>query len=213
MSSKRYVKKHNYKGPKKSVKLNPIQKKEVKNILYKNLELKSFDVGGNPTVSSAPSITKWFSIPQGTGNSQRIANEITASHIMLSYSCLVGDAQNTIRFILFQWHDDDLSATPTAADILFLASSNDYTNAMYSFDNRDKFKILYDKRHRVEASGPGSVALAKNYRVKVPHKTISYNGGGALTGKNMIYQLLVSDSTLTPHPTVMNCGRLLYRDA
>lgn len=203
----------NYAARKEPNKLTPIQKKEVKAILYKNMELKSFDSGGNPSAGLLGTISKSFSIPQGSANSQRVGNDITAAYMQISYMCTLVDVTNIARVIYFQWHEDDQVSVPVITDILFLAGGNDYTNALYNFDHRDKYKILYDKRHRLEASSVGSQVVVKDLRVAIPHKNIAFNGGGLTTGKNMIYQLLISDSAITPHVVFMNCQRILYRDA
>lgn len=206
-----YKKRKAVKGPK----LTYRQKKEVKQLIGRNMELKSIDESGSASPTNLGTIARWFAIPQGSGNTQRIGNDITATHLELQYDITVADAFNKVRFIVFQWAVDDASEVPIMSDILFTGTTN-YFNALYNFDNRDKYKILHDRRYLVENSSVGSASIPKSshiFKLKVPHKQILFNGAGATTGRYMIYQLLVSDSAAVPNPTVTTNIRLLYRDA
>lgn len=199
----------------KGAKLNTRQKKEVKLILAKNMELKSFDNIGSASPDTAGVIAKWFSIPQGSGNAQRIGNDITGTHIELRYDITLSDSYNKVRVIIFQWALDDGVDVPTVPDILYLGTGN-YFNALYSFDNRDKFKILHDRRYLLEATSVGTTSTplsSPTYKLKIPHKQLKFNGAGATTGRFMIYQLTISDSVAVPHPSVNTNVRLVYRDA
>lgn len=211
MPYKKYNNKRRY--PSKQSKLNPRQKKEVKKMVKGQIELKSFDTGGFPSVATTGAVTRQTSIPQGVGNSQRIGDDVQLVKMDLSYEWAIADPFNTVRIIYFQWHMDDAFSIPGLNDILFTAPSNDPTNALYNFSNRDKYKILYDKRHFLEAGSEGSESFSKKLSIKIPHKTLSYNSGGVLTGTNNIYQLLVTDSNTVLHPSCMNHIRFYYRDA
>lgn len=215
MSSKSYVsKKRNYKKTAKAGKLNQRQKKEVKQILHGNLELKTADEGGAPTVSNVPTVSKWFALAQGVGNSQRIGNQIDCSHMELSYELTTGDTTNVLRIIVFQWREDDIAIGPVYTDILYRPNSSvPYTNALYNFDNRGSYKILYDKKHFIDADNDVVSAFGHKKYIKIPHSKIDFNGAGATTGKNMIYVLSVSDSAAAAHPGFINQSRLYYRDA
>lgn len=189
-----------------------VTKKQVKMLLTKNLELKSYDNGGVATISNVAIVSHQSAIPQGNAQSQRVGNEIVASYAEISYMLTIGDALNWVRIIYFQWHEDNAISVPTIADLLYtLGGTNPGMNLLH-FDERHRFKVIYDKVHRLEATSTGSTLFVKDLRVKIPHKTIAYNGT-ATTGQNQIYVAVVSDSALGPHPTFNNQFRLLYRDA
>lgn len=189
------------------------QKKQVNTIVKKKQEIKVFDVAGNSTFDVVGTMAKWFAIPQGTDVSQRIGNDIRATHISLNYNIQLADPFNQIRIILFQWHEDDAVDVPTKDSILYTAGISSYINALTFFSNKDKYKILLDRTHTV---APGN-SLGSNYKftvpyIKVPHTRMSFNGS-ATNGKNMIYMFAVSDSTTVSHPVVSMQARLHYRDA
>lgn len=199
----------------KGYKLTYRQKKEVKQMIGRNMELKSIDETGGASAPALGLITRWFNIPQGTGNTQRIGNDINATHLELQYDITQADAFNRVRVIVFQWALDDATAVPTINDILFVGATN-YFNALYNFDNRDKYKILHDRRYLLENTSVGISSVPKSspiYKLKIPHKQILFNGSGATTGRFMIYQLLCSDSASVPNPNVVTNIRLIYRDA
>ena len=193
-------------------KLTAEQKRQVKMLLTKQLELKSYDIGGGPTVSSVANITHLTPLPQGSGQSQRVGNEIVCSHAELSYELAIGDTINWIRVIMFQWHEDNGISVPTTPDILFTPASTNFGMNLYHFDERHRFKILFDKVHRLEANSLGSTIFVKDLRIKIPHKTLTYNGS-ATNGQNQLYLWVVSDSALAAHPAIIWQARLLYRDA
>lgn len=217
MPKKMYRKKRTY--AKKGTKLNIRQKKEVKQIVNGSVELKTFDEGGAPTVSSTPTVSAQMQIPQGVNQSQRVGNDITASHLQIKYQLqndtLVGnDASNTIRIIYFQWREDDTVNIPTVNDILYRPNTSvPWVNALYHFDKRESFKILYDRRHEIAFNTSNPVAFGDRSFIKLPHKKISFNVTNGSTGKNKIYCLFVSDSGAVPHPSFVNQARLYYRDA
>lgn len=206
-------KKRSYGAKHYNSKLNNRQKNEVKQLINGVIEMKSIDNGGNPTSSDIPTISKWFAVPQGTGQAARIGNEIQASHMELRYSLASADTFNILRVIVFQWREDDATVGPVYTDILYRPSTSvSWHNALYNYDQRESYKILYDKRHFVDADNQAKDTFVST-KIKVPHKKIIFNGSGATDGKNMIYVLFVSDSALAGHPGFMNQARLYYRDA
>lgn len=213
---RRYTRSRRYN--RKGASLNPRQKKEVKMIINKNLELKSVDAtyGGAASAPLAGVITAMFPIAQGTGNSQRVGNDVNASYTQIQWQGVISssDPTNELRVIIFQWSLDNASAVPTVADILYTAGGMAGYNALYNFDNRDKYKILYDRSVFLEAGSVGSSTVSYGpIKLKIPHKTMLFNGGGATTGRYMLYNLICSDSAGIPHPTVNLQSRLVYRDA
>lgn len=210
----RYVRKStNRKG--KS--LNPRQKKEVKMILNKHTELKSLDVPYIGTVSAdlTGACYKWFSVGQGAASNQRIGDDIEVSYIQFKYDWFIADSYNIVRVLVFQWALDDASTVPTVADILGTASGAAPYNALLNFNNRDKYKILYDKRLLLQSTSTGSVSTpfsSGTITCRPSHKKMLYNTG-ATTGRYMIYTLLCSDSSAVGHPTISVIPRIVYRDS
>lgn len=199
----------------KNAKLNPRQKKEVKQLVKGNIELKSVDsIGVANTSSTTPTVAKWLSLAQGTGNSARIGNEVTISRIHLRYNMVAGDATNVIRVILFQWLDDDTLVNPTYDDILYRGGTLEpYTNCLYNYDKRHQYRILYDKRHVVDNDNPNAQQnFGEDKYCKGFVKKMQFDSS-LLTGKGMIYGLYVSDSGTVAHPAIDIHVRMYYRDA
>ncbi len=194
--------------------LNPRQKVEVKKMIQSNIELKSFDEAlGGVTVSDTPIIARWFAITQGVGNTQRIGNQINCKYMQLKYQMSAGDNTNIMRYIVFQWREDNLGNAPSVDDILYRgANSNPWTNALYNYDNRHQYTILYDRRHQLDYDNPTDTFGGSNY-LKIKHKKMDYPIPAAITGTNAIYILVVSDSAAGNHPIITNQGRLYYYDA
>jgi len=129
------------------------------------------------------------------------------------------DTYNTVRLVVFQWLGD---TTPTIADVLQIGSG---TSAVYSplnLDNEDKINMLCDRRHafyltntQVSSGTPYPNSNAVTGRIFIPGYKMAppnFNSAGNATTKNDIYFFHLSDSNVSPNPTVSYYARFKYID-
>lgn len=187
-------------------------KRMIKSSVNQIMEPKSFDQGLfiAPGNGSGAYIGCQSVIPQGDTDTTRDGDQLTISFIETRYSCLVNatDVSNVLRVILFLWHFDNGEYAPAASDIVQLNTTP------YSSYNRDSvkqraFTVLHDGLHGVYSGGPGIVC--KYLKIKNKSK-ITFRSGGT-TGKNHLYYLVISDSSVSPFPTFAAYTRVQFLDA
>lgn len=229
---KRYYRRRGMKS-KGGPKLNKRQVKEVKNLIHRNIEVKSvcsFDpstgfsyTGGFGTGFLVDPIT----LPAlGTGYNQRAGAEIIPTELNFNYIIKCGDVYNLTRVLLIQWMDDAVLDAPTASEIF---DPNSYSGAQqvigqFLWPDRSKFKVLYDSLSTLvgsvvgtpSASNPAGPTSVRDHKVTVFGKKMRRIIGTTTIGGNYIgalYVVAISDSAITPNPTISWTARLKYRDA
>lgn len=200
----------------KSSKNNALTKLEVKSMIkssmMKIMEPKSFDQGLAVNVGNGGTsiIQKMTTITQGDTDTSRDGDQLAVVWSEARFNVLVNstDVSNVLRVIFFVWHFDDGAQPPTPSLILQLS-----TTPLSSY-NRDSvkekaFTILSDTLHAVYSGGIGNKEHV--YRNTKKFK-ITFTAGGT-TGKNHIYCLSVSDSAVSPFPTLNVYHRTQFLDA
>lgn len=192
---------------KRSYGLNQTQKKQIKKYIEKEIEVKTKDITGLSSVSTTGTIVELIgdNLTQGTGGSARVGSKIILRSIYLNMAVQIpvnGDHTNIVRVLIFQWKSNTV---PTIAQML---ENSDYVSP-YNYDNRQLYKIVYDKYFPLSYEGPASMMAKIN--LKNLNKTVVYSSGTAT--KNDVYMLMISDSGVTLHPIVQYDGRAYYYDA
>jgi len=204
------------------------QRKAVTTLINRRTELKYFYF--STTTAAIPATAAisggQFDIAQGITDSERVGDSIEwAGSIDLKVQVVngigaTGDEYNNIRMLIVQWHPNSI---PTPASVL-LAGPSAVVDiySMPSHDNRQEFKILFDKTWRTvgntnAATTPGTSALTTgvlSYQIPLTKATkkVQYVGG-ALTGTNRFYVITMSDSILATHPSLTYTTKVVYRDA
>lgn len=193
-----------------------LSKRDVKNMIkssmLKVMEPKSFDQGltANPGNGGTSILQKCTTITQGDTDTSRDGDQLYVEWTEARYNVIVNttDVSNLVRVIVFCWHLDDGGQAPTAS--LILQSS---TTPLSSY-NRDSvkerlFTVLNDGLHAVYSGGIGQIS--HHYRNQKKFK-ITYTAGGT-TGKNNVYVLAVSDSSVSPFPVLNLYHRTQFLDA
>jgi hypothetical protein len=216
-----------------SAPLSKQQKRQVKQLINSQVELKSFfNTTGFTPISTVGSILKLSSVPQGATQAQRVGDDLKTKVLRFRYNIQVGatgliaaaDEFNTVRVIIFRWLEDDGGYIPTVGNILQASSSTNVSLQLYNFDDSDLYKILYDSAHVVYNTPMWNGAavtwfhgVGANYvtphthSLQLGNRTIHYNIGG-LSAKGSLYVLLVSDSAFAPNPSVEFTSALEYFD-
>lgn len=184
--------------------------REITKRLDKTVEYKAWDVQN--TWSSTPVAYRLSAINVGTGDNDRVGDQIKCKNIQLKLYGLLGGATSPINFriILFRTNEVD-STSPTVANILQDTTTGPRIyNSPWNLDNMraGRYTILMDKSLSVNLDTP-SRSLNKYINLK---SRIDYLSG-ATTGKGNIYVLLLSDYVTGSLPTINFYSRLMYTDA
>lgn len=231
MTGKRSITKSNFKKNydpevRYQRKLNPRQKREVKKLIDVGTEL-YYQVGtlNNQSITTVGSIIGTpFDIAQGITDSDRTGDSIHWCGTMEFRIRITnglgstGDVYNNVRCIIFQYHPN---TTPTIGTVLLTGASGviDFLSP-YSHDNRQTYKILFDKvfttvGNNSSASNPyaDNVTLYRSYKISLKRATkkVQYVAGTTV-GTNRFFIILLSDSSLVTHPTVSYTTKVFYRD-
>lgn len=213
----------------KGATLTARQRAQVKGLIARSSELKylPFSSGAATTISSTMSISNTpFQIAQGVTDTDRVGDSVNLTgSICFRFNIVngigaTGDEYNNMRVTFVQWHPN---STPAAADIFINGPSGVAdVYSQFNHDKRQMYKVLYDKVYATvgnanAAQTPGTSALQTGVitdyvSLKKAVKHIQYAGGG-VTGTNLIYICLVSDSALATHPNITYTTKLFYRDS
>lgn len=223
----------------KGARLSKKQKKEVKQLIRKGVEVKEHYFSIAPTaITNAGTILQLAYISQGDADNERVGDEIYLVDLRMNFDCiasqatlgswLAGDAYNNMRVILFRWYSDSYTNPPTLTDVL--RAGNNYTYLdMYNDNsiNSGILHIVYDRVFILEntpywngtttlfASGQSSIHNVMNKRIrgrKLGRKKVTWDPTGN-DGYGHLYILMVSDSGTTPHPYAQFQISLRYTDS
>lgn len=185
-------------------KLNKTQELQVRRIVARNSELKTWVKGA---LSSAASlvhvITSLTDISLGQTDNSRIGNHVHMKSLNGRVTILNSDATNIIRVIIFKWKENDTFNVPTAAQIL--ANGPSGGPDVYSTYNRDSpgnYTIVKDYFFVGNGNSAASNLIQKReFKMSLSGKTQFYSDVGT-SGTNKYYIMYQSDSAAVNHPTV-----------
>lgn len=203
-------------------KLNQRQKVQVKRILGVRTETKYLDVAtAASTVSTTPGVFSLTLIPQATVNatdSVREGDRVYLKKLYIRGTWFTGDTTQICRLIFFQWKPNS-AASP--GNILTNGPSGTIdVNSHYVHDNRQMYKILWDKTFLLE--GNGSAATAPVTTGTQKRFQLILNRGllrqlqfaqGTTVSSNAVYFLSISDSAAVTHPTLNMMTRVMFTDS
>lgn len=211
----------------KGRKLGRRQKRQVKVLIARRQELKYSYYANSTTVDSVGFVTGTpFDIPQGDTDTSRDGDRLQwCGKIDLMLHCIngqgaLGDVYNNIRVIIFQYHPN---STPGLSTILLAGPSGSQdVLSLYNHDNRQEYRILFDRVFKTvgnanAATTPATNTVATNVRkFKIPLRKIrkyAQYTGGTLAGTNRIYIAYLSDSSAATHPTLEYSTKVFFRDS
>jgi len=230
----RFVRPYKRKFPKAPVKTGPKlakrQVQEVKTLIAKRQELKYYYTTTNPPYQDASNtggynLGSLTLVPQGDGDSTRDGDrlqfcgtaEIRVSTYIQPYNS-GSPSWCRIRYIVWQWHP---SSIPTVGNILL----NDFRGypgvySQYYHDTRQQYKILVDKTWTLTGSGTGASVItsssAKEQIFRIPSSKFSkfvQFVNATTVGTNLIYHMIMSDTTTATYPQYGISTKFFYRDS
>jgi len=126
-------KKYPSRKPRAGAALNVRQKRQVKNIVSRQVELKQFDTTNSALgiASTGTFVGPFAAIPQGSADNYRVSDRLHMKRLWMRWTCVFGDATNFLRVVVFQWKANNATITPSVNAILqnpgapFLSPMND----------------------------------------------------------------------------------------
>lgn len=197
--------------------MKKIAKQAVSSYDRKHTELKYIDTINSTSPTYNGVIIDISNISNGTDEHTRIGVKVQPHSLYFNGEC-VGSSQsnsyNEVRFLIFQWKQPSGLNPPTVAQILALTASNQTPHSPYVWDQRDQFRIIYDKTRIIDSTTDNSnisaVTWKKFFKLEKLH-TIQFDNGFN-TGSYRIYFLAVSDGAVY-NPTIYYYTRLTFTDS
>jgi hypothetical protein len=186
-------------------------KQEIKSYMSQNVERK----WNNYTVVTTLSTTTQFhnfsaDISQGDAVNQRSGNVIHMVSLSLKMDMTCGDTTNLIRFVLFKWHPNTTSDTPSALEVL--QDNSTPTNICLG-----PLRITVPKRFRTLYDTTFTLDQVKNFHlIRTVNVKLNWNCSydtGLNTGSEQLYAMYVSDSTIAPNPAFNWSAAFIYTDS
>lgn len=193
-----------YKAKRPKMSTAPAVKKYVKKAIMAEKEPKYVDDLANPlNVDYAGTLDALsHKIVTGDTDTTRDGSEVTMTAIRMKGHWLLGDANNTCRVIIFQWHNNSALIAPSVGDILTTVGAIGAATAL-PYHNTNNFRILYDRIWELNAGAGQSASFDFTLRgSRLGRKKILFNAGG-VTCQNGLYLLTISDSAATTHPSII----------
>ncbi len=167
--------------------------KKLKSMIHVELKSRS-QAASTTTVSSTGIILSLNTIPEGTGENERIGVGIKVKSIRIraSIRSAAGGTHTVFRMILFIDRQQEADTTPSVAEVLQTVNSFDYINWI----NRKRFRILSDRLYVFPGQGFATGLQAMQCSVnKFGMNLVQRYNGSASTDidRNGIFLLLLSD--------------------
>jgi hypothetical protein len=176
--------------------------------------VKYFDTSNSATVLSSGLIIDVTLIPQGIAVTNRIGDTCFLNKFLLNYSVSAenSDINSSFRLIVFQWHPNLNLLAPVVTDVLQTISINSFYDWQYS----NQFTILYDAVHWMAglATAPtasGNQGYFGEIDIRKARKRVEFAPGSS-NGSELLYILVISDSTIAPGPNLLIYTRTLFTD-
>lgn len=137
----------------------------------------------------------------GDDNGERVANDVYPTLLDFYFEWILdpADSTNLCRLTLIHWFDDDATIVPTLGNV-FEDTSGSRPLSPFNFNNKGgnrTFSVLFDRIYTVSVSGSQSKASRiKLFGKRLPNE-INFNDSASLAGKNKVYIILWSDSTVS----------------
>jgi len=201
----------------KGKKSSYVTRKEVKDIVHRNIEPKFYDHEISNVSVSTTGVINAISVPvQGNDSDERIGDRINVYSLTFQLLGVRIDAFNNLRVIFFRWMVDSANESPELDDILS-PDSGVGAGVLVPFRNYNHFSmksgkviILYDKLINMDGVNQDTYIWRYTKFYKRQMK-VQFNPT-LVTGYGKIYVLLVSDSSASLHPTMRGLTRVQFRD-
>lgn len=159
----------------------------------------------------------------GATQGQRVGNKIEFEWLEYNSTLTIDSGTNTtfVREIMFQWlipieHSDD---TPTIGDILQTGAPVLPYICPLNYENRSKYKILFDRKTVLTTSGYNQAVVNHNVIRKLPVETLRFTGdaesgfsSGLIKGNIFVFVISDQDALVGHPPAYKNSCSFYYTD-
>ncbi len=205
---------------KRTYRKKPVAEKRIRKVVQsemkKEIELKFHDrfTTGSIEFSTLTSISPITGLTRGITANSYIGNRIKLTSLEIRGAFFAADVpHNVVRMVIVQ-----MGAQTNVPNFAYLFGSS--TNGLYApfnKDNQDQYRLLKDKMFVLRNDGVSSSNfVAKPFRYFISGKKLRQmqfsTTAGNLDGGD-IYICLLSDSTVTVHPSFILSMRINYHDA
>jgi len=154
-------------------------------------------------------------VPQGDGQSQRVADTIWVQRLEIRADVTLANADvyGLARVGIFKWVPSNALAVPTGPEILQTYSTNPVLSA-FSFETRDYYRIIMDETLNLSGTATNPTAFSQHWLARtfdLGSIMVQYDLG-VTTGTNQLFLFWVSDSTVAPNPLFEYMVRVWYYD-
>lgn len=142
---------------------------------------------GSSGLSGVPIIEVFNAVVQGTDSITRIGRKIMMTSLQLRYDCNVslaatgvppaGLQAGDIR-LLVVYDSQTNGAAPIYSDILQATTTGSAFTAPMNLNNRERFKVIFDKIRHLDPQGPASQSFKLYKKCRLP---VIFNSGNAGT--------------------------------
>jgi len=186
-------------------------KSYVKRLIARNEEMKYAIINQSYDATTTPGLYCLSNTSQGDNGGTHVGDESTMKNIELRMLVSVADATNAVRVVLFRWKPNIGYVSPGAGSILKDATSPGFLTSTYLEDGEDMYQVYYDEVFLLAAAGgnPEQVSrrVQRRFNLKCDFLT------GTSNSSNMLYLMLMSDSSAATNPTVQFMSKVGFTDA
>lgn len=202
--------------------LSDSQKSEIRKVITRvvkaDLEKGELDTNQNASsVDFSGSLWDLTVIAQGSGNGQRVNDELTLESIECKMNAGGADTTNLMRVILVQYFPQN---APTVGTIFQNSGSGAGPISQFRKDTFLDYRVLWDNYYN-PSSGKNKIGLVLSTSSAQREWAFTIRGGfrpkllyntAATTGNNHVYLMAISDSGAVPNPTLSFNARVTYLD-
>ena len=156
----------------------------------------SFDFGG--------------AVGQGLQVFQRIGDIIRISHVDFRIHMIVADVTNLLRFTLVYVHGFDIGAAFNNFFSNGVSGAPDVTSMFLPYARGKSFEVLYDRSYNLTQQS-NNTQIITDFSVPVG-RTISYQQSSPVSLAGNLYLIVMSDSSVAPHPNWQGTTRFWFSD-
>lgn len=187
--------------------------KVVNKILAKRFEDRYHDIFGFLDTGTLGNYDSQLlnGIGQGSGDFQRVGNEVCNQYAMLKFNIEYPDTTNRVRLMVV-WDKQPNAAAPTPQDLFTYPAQP--VDSFLNPDSKARFHVLKDVLSSGGTAG-GPATKAYNWKINLRKKTTLYKlGNDTITSiqTNALWVICMSDSGISPNPRVNYMCRLNYID-
>lgn len=179
---------------------------------FLNVEYKLIDVSQTATaISATPSVIQLTNCQQGDAITNREGNQIKITRILIRYTVTINSSATStfLRCILVLDRQTN-GAQYTAGQLLQDVTVGDLVVSPLLLGNKYRFKILYDKVHRLQDVANQIVYKEIFKSVNLPIRYVSNNGDITdLTTNSLSFLICSTETTNTPAVTFYSRVRFI----